>query len=124
MEGEKQQRMTARRKFEVFLETRQKDANLGEILRRHGLHVNDLRRIETLVERGATEALKKPHGVTGPVAAEDSAELAALRRELAQKDQVLAEVMLEYTLLKKSERWGSKGPSKGSISTGIAAGHC
>jgi transposase-like protein len=122
MEEGKQQRMTARRKFEVFLETRQKDANLGEILRRHGLHVNDLRRIEATVERGATEALKKPHGATGSVAREDPAELATLRRELTQKDQVLAEVMLEYTLLKKSERWGSKAPSTGSTSTGTGVG--
>lgn len=78
MEGEKKQRMTARRKFEVFLETRQKDANLGEILRRHGLHMNDLRRIEAAVERGATEALKKPHGATEPASEEESAGLRSL----------------------------------------------
>ena len=42
---EKPRRMTARRKFEVYLETKQKGANVGEILRRHGLHLNDLRQI-------------------------------------------------------------------------------
>jgi transposase-like protein len=42
--GEQRKRMTAKRKLEVYWETRQKDANVEEILRRYGLHLNDLRR--------------------------------------------------------------------------------
>ena len=45
---EQRKRMTAKRKLEVYLERRQKDANVGEILRR----------IETLVEQAALAALK------------------------------------------------------------------
>lgn len=35
--------------------TRQPGANAGEILRRHGLHLNDLRQIEGAVEQAAVE---------------------------------------------------------------------
>jgi len=54
-------RMTAKRKLEVYVETRQTNANVEEI-RRYGLHLNDLRRIETLVEQAALTALKANGG--------------------------------------------------------------
>jgi hypothetical protein len=38
MKGERKKRLTAQRKPELYLETRPKDANLGEIPRRHGVH--------------------------------------------------------------------------------------
>lgn len=113
---EQKKRMTAKRKLEVYLETRQKDANVGEILRRYGLYLNDLRRIETLVERAALEALKgRPRGEKA--AALDGKEYAELVAELAQKEKALAELTVEYTLLKKSERSGWMGPSRASTST-------
>jgi hypothetical protein len=55
MKGEGKERLTAQRKLELYLETRQKDANLGEILRQYGAYVNDLRRIEAVVGRAALE---------------------------------------------------------------------
>ena len=113
---EQKKRMTAKRKLEVYLETRQKDANVGEILRRDGLYLNDLRRIETLVERAALEALKgRPRGEKAE--ALDGKEYAELVAELAQKEKALAELTVEYTLLKKSERSGWRGPSRASTST-------
>ncbi len=113
---EQKKRMTAKRKLEVYLATRQKDGNVGEILRRYGLHLSDLRRIETLVERAALEALRGRHrreriDVLG---GQECAELVA---ELAQKEKALAELTVEYTLLKKSERSGWKAPSMASTST-------
>ena len=68
MKGEGKKRLTAQRKLELYLETRQKDANLGEILRRHGLHLNNLRRIEAVVIRAALEALKVRRNGNGPAA--------------------------------------------------------
>ena len=55
MEERKRKRLTAKRKFEIYLETKQAGAKIGEILRREGIHLNDLREIEELVERGALE---------------------------------------------------------------------
>lgn len=112
---EQRKRMTAKRKLEVYLETRQKDANVGEILRRDGLHLNDLRRIETLVEQAAIDALKG-RSVRAGVGTHDGQEYTELVAELAQKEKALADLTVEYTLLKKSERSGWKAPSTGSIS--------
>ncbi len=87
---------------------------MGKILRRYGLHLNDLRRIETLVEQAALGALKgrrQGADVTGGKEYDD------LVAELAQKEKALAELTVEYTLLKKSERSGWKAPSMVSTST-------
>ena len=86
MKGEGKKRLTAQRKLELYLETRQKDANLGEILRRHGLHLNDLRRIEAVVKRVALEALKVRRYGNDPAAA-GTGEYEALVEELARNRQ-------------------------------------
>ena len=118
MEDGRPKRLTWRRKFEVYLEAQKNPEQLGEVLRKYGLHLNDLRRIEATVEAAAVEALKARRngrsgqgGVSGP-------EYEALMRELAEKERALAEITVEYTLLKKSERSASKGTWKGSTSTG------
>jgi len=114
---EGRQRLTAKRKFQVYLETRVPGANVGEILRRFGLHVNDLRRIETSVEGAAVEALRgKRNGHVMPegVSAEEHAELV---KELQEKEHALAQLMVEYTLLKKTHSLGTAATgSKGSTS--------
>jgi len=114
---EQRKRLTARRKFELYVETRQKDANVGEILRRYGVHLNDLRQIEGAVERAATEALTGSRSNTHRVLnAEGPVDIAELRQDLARKGQALAELMVEQALLKKSEHSGWRAPSNGSMS--------
>lgn len=106
-------RMTAKRKFEVYLATRDKNANVGEILRRYGLHLNDLRAIEATTEQGALNALKGRQNGRVP-----QTDYTTLVRELQDKERALSELAAEYTLLKKNERWGSKVPSNGFTSMG------
>ncbi|NIT79262.1 MAG: hypothetical protein GWN12_17115, partial [Thermoplasmata archaeon] len=60
--GRGRRRLTARRKFQVFMDTRGKEAPVGEILRRWGLSLEDLREIERVVEEGAIGALKVRSG--------------------------------------------------------------
>jgi len=105
---EKMKRLTAKRKYELFLEVKQKEANVGEILRRHRVHLNDLRRIEAKVERAAIDALKG-HNNGASVSATDYTKLV---QELNQKEKALAELMVEYMLLKKRNFSASKDPSK------------
>jgi hypothetical protein len=114
---EVRRRLTARRKFDLYLETRAKDANVGEILRRWGVHLNDLRQIEAVVEKASVEALTTGRNGTrrGAVSA---AEYGALERELAEKDSALSAIASEYALLKKSERSGLSGRLNMSTSTG------
>lgn len=109
--GDPKKRRGARLKYEVFLETRQKDANIGEILRRHGMHTSDLRRIETRVEEAALEALKfrNQWNSRKDEHSKNSKAYQELERELARKEKAFADLMVEHTLLKKSERSAWKG---------------
>jgi len=122
---EGRQRLTAKRKFQVYLETRAPGANVGEVLRRFGLHVNDLRRIESAVEWAAVEALRSRRAGNGHAEPEgvSAEEYAGLVRELQEKEHALAQLMVEYTLLKKTHSLGTAAAgSKGSTSRGNDGG--
>ena len=69
------QRLTAQRQLGLYLATRASDAPVGEILREHGLHLDDLREIEQTIESAALAALKvrgrhgrQPRDVSPPAA--------------------------------------------------------
>lgn len=115
------QRLTARRKFQVYLETRAPGANVGEILRQFGLHVNDLRRIEAAVEGAAVEALRgKRNGRVEPDRVSPE-EYDALVKELQEKEHALAQLMVEYTLLKKTYSLGAAATDSRDPRLGRAA---
>lgn len=99
----KRPRLTAKKKFEIYLETRGEDAPVGEILRKYGLHLSDLRIIEETIEFGAIESLKRRGNKaknTEPVSSED---YNALLSQLEQKEKALADLAVEFTLLKKKD---------------------
>lgn len=103
-------RLTARRKFEIYLATRAEDAPVGEILRKYGLHLNDLREIERTIEGSAIEALKSRNSKRKgeqPVPAEQHR---AVLLELQRKEKALSEITVEYTLLKKKDSSGYPDP--------------
>lgn len=106
-EGQQWRRLTAERKFRIFLETRGAEAPVGEILRRHGLTLEDLRAIEETVERSAIAGLKVQAGHRRLPREVTPEEYARISRELREKERALAELSVEYTLLKKSERSAS-----------------
>lgn len=108
MQERKRKRLTAKRKFEIYLETRQQGAKIGEILRREGIHLADLRGIEDLVERGAIGALKAKGPGRGLRKKIDPLEHQQIKEELREKEKAMSELMVEYTLLKKNDRLGSK----------------
>ena len=56
--SERRLRLTAARKLELYAATRSPDAPLGEILRQYGVHLDDLRTIERVVESSALAGLK------------------------------------------------------------------
>ena len=101
-EGNHWQRLTAERKFRIFLETRKADAPVGEILRKHGLTLEDPRAIEEAMETSAIAGLKVRAGhrrSAGPPSVEECARIC---RELREKERALSELIVEYTLLKKT----------------------
>ena len=104
--GKVWKRLTAERKLEVYLATRDPNAPVGEILRKAGMTLEELRKIEETVGSGALAALKVQgqSAQTGPVSRETYKRVVA---ELKEKEQALAEMGVEYTLLKKVHRYFS-----------------
>jgi hypothetical protein len=104
--GKVWKRLTAERKLEVYLATRDPNAPVGEILRKAGMTLEELRQIEGTVESGALAALKVQgqSSQSGPISWEEYKRVVA---ELKEKEQALAEMGVEYTLLKKVQRYFS-----------------
>ena len=105
--GQPRKRLTADRKFELYLATRAPDAPVGEILRKAGLTLEDLREIEETVEKSAVTGLKARtrsarYGKRG-ITAEEYHQLSM---ELREKEKALADLTVEHMLLKKKDRLG------------------
>ena len=116
MEERKRKRLTARRKFEIYLETKKEGAKIGEILRREGIHLNDLRVIEEQVERGAIGALKMRGPGRGVRKKIDPVEYDYLKRELQEKEKAMSDLVVEHNLLKKRDELESRARSRVSNS--------
>lgn len=97
-------RLTAKRKFQIYLETRSPDAPIGEILRRYGLHLKDLRAIEETVEQSAISGLKVRSGSRSKKQDVSPDEYERLALELREKEKALADLTVEHQLLKKVEK--------------------
>lgn len=98
------QRLTAQRKFELYLATRAPDAPIGELLRQYGAHLDDLRQIEQTIESAAVAALKVQGRHGRPPADLSPARVLQLEQELREKTHALAELSVAFTLLEKKER--------------------
>src|SRR4030042_3421830 len=106
--------MTAARKFELYLATRSPEAPLGEILRQYGVHLDDLRAIEQVVESSALAGLKA-HSRHGRQPKDLSPErVQQLEQEVAEKTHALAELSVSFTLLEKKDRAEPRCRSRGN----------
>jgi len=114
--SESRPRLTAARKLELYLATRAPEAPVGEILRHYGVHLDDLRQIERVVESSALAALKAQarHGRPPPDLSPERVE--QLEQEVAEKTRALAELSISFTLLEKKDRAESRAsmPANGS----------
>jgi hypothetical protein len=109
---ERPKRLTAQRKFQIYLETRTPDAPVGEIMRRNGLMLAALREIEETVEQAAIAALKI-NGTRKALPADvPPEEYARVARELQEKEKALADLTVEYQLFKKKQAWESEQERK------------
>ena len=114
--SESRPRLTAVRKLELYLATRAPEAPVGEILRHYGVHLDDLRQIERVIESSALAALKA-QARHGRVPTDLSPErVQQLEQELAEKTRALAELSISFTLLEKKDRAESRAstPANGS----------
>jgi transposase-like protein len=114
--SESRPRLTAARKLELYLATRSPEAPVGEILRQYGVHLDDLRQIERVIESSALAALKA-QARHGRLPTDLSPErVQQLEQELAEKTRALAELSISFTLLEKKDRTESRAsmPANGS----------
>jgi len=94
----RRKRLTAEKKFEIFLETSKADTVIGEVLRREGIYASDLSRYRELVREGAIERLKSSvkRGQT-----DDERCIARLKEELRKQNEVIAQLSRERMILSK-----------------------
>jgi hypothetical protein len=113
---ERRPRLTAARKFELYLATRLDDAPLGEILRQYGVHLDDLRAIEQVVESSALAGLKAQarHGRQPSDLSPERVQ--QLEQEVAEKTRALAELGVSLALLEKKDRQESRCRSRANDS--------
>ena len=98
-ESERPQQLTAEKKLKLYLETRLPNAPVGEIIRRYGIHLDDLRQIEQVVESAAIAGLKATGRKQRPSAVVTPERIAQLEAEVAEQTTALAEMSVAYTLL-------------------------
>jgi len=105
-------RLTAQRKFELYRLTRTPEAPIGELVRQAGVHLDDLRQIEQIVESAALAALKAEGRHARLPRDLSPARMLQLEQELREKTTALAELSVAYTLLEKKERTLSSTSSR------------
>jgi transposase-like protein len=107
-DNQRPKRLTAQKKFELYLETRTPEAPIGEIIRRYGAHLPQLRHIEEVVESAAMAALKADGRKRPQPSVVTPERVLQLEAELAEKTQALAELSVAYSLLEKNRRVASR----------------
>jgi transposase-like protein len=106
LKGNKVRRkLSAEKKFQIYLEAQRSDQPVGDILRREGLYAADLTRIRDQVREGALERLSARPGKRPQMVPRESYE--ALKQELEKKERALAEYAMELTIMQKKTNGGS-----------------
>jgi transposase-like protein len=104
--GRKKRRfLSPEKKYQVFLESQRGEVPVGELLRREGLYSTDLARIQKKVKEGALERLADRPGQRRKTVSES--EYARLKKELEEKERVMAEMTVELAILRKKTNGGS-----------------
>ena len=97
--------LSAEKKYQVFLEAQRGKVPVGELLRREGLYSTDLARIQKKVKEGALERLGDRPGQRKKTVSDS--EYARLKKELEEKERVMAEMAVELAILRKKTNGGS-----------------
>ena len=99
----KRRKLPAEKKYAILEEVKQNTGTKAEILRREGLYSGDIHRFDQIARAGAIKALGQSHpGRKKKIEQEVTPEAyESLKRELARKEKALAELAIEFTILKK-----------------------
>jgi len=104
-ERKKRRVLSPEKKYQVFLEAQRGQMPVGDLLRREGLYSTDLARIQKKVQEGALERLGDRPGKRKKTVSDS--EYARLKKELEEKERVMAEMAVELAILRKKTNGGS-----------------
>jgi transposase-like protein len=109
-EGRRPDEWTAEEKLEAVLEAKRlSEAELGEFLRRRGLHEEQLRQWQEVADAAALESLR---GRKAAGKSPEAKRVKELERELRRKEKALAETAALLVLRKKADAlWGDEDAS-------------
>ena len=97
--------LSPEKKFQIYLEAQNAKIPVGEILRREGIYSSDLVRIRKKVREGALKRLGMRSGAQPRTVPKESYD--AIKKELEEKERVLAEQAVELAILRKKTNGGS-----------------
>jgi len=101
----KRRLLSPEKKYQVFLEAQRGQVPVGDLLRREGLYSTDLARIQKKVQEGALARLGDRPGKRKKTVSDS--EYARLKKELEEKERVMAEMAVELAILRKKTNGGS-----------------
>jgi len=99
----RRRKLSAEKKYAILEEIRAFPNKKGEILRREGLYRSDIIRFEQVARDGAIKELKRSKPGRKRDEMVSLEEYDRLKNELKQKEKALAELSVEYMVLKKKE---------------------
>jgi len=102
-EPRKRRKLTAEKKYGILEEIKAFPDKKGEILRREGLYRSDLSRFEEIARNGAIKEFERSKPGRKRNETVSSSEYEKLKRELERKEKALAELSVEFIILKKKE---------------------
>lgn len=98
----KRRKLSGEKKYTIVEEFKQSSGNKSEILRREGLYGADIKRFEEIAKQGAIKALNESRPGRRKKDMDVSLEEhERLKRDLERKEKALAELSVEFTILKK-----------------------
>lgn len=93
--------LSAEKKYQILEEIKAHPEKKAEILRREGLYRSDLTRFEEAAKAGALKALKENTPGKKKNTEVSAEEYEKLKKELEQKEKALADLSVEFLILKK-----------------------
>lgn len=97
----KKRKLSAEKKYQILEEIKVNPKKKAEILRREGLYRSDIIRFETTARTGAIKALEQQGQGKKKVIEVSIQEYERIKCELEAKDKTLADLAVDYMILKK-----------------------
>lgn len=100
-EPRKRRKLSGEKKYTLVEELKLSSGSKSEILRREGLFSADIKRFEEIAKEGAIKALNESHPGRKKQQDVSHDEHERLKRDLERKEKALAELSVEFIILKK-----------------------